>query len=56
MGSGPGGGPAGCRPRRDGEVACFCGSLLLLLVALNGPIHDLSDYYLFSVHMAQHLC
>jgi putative membrane protein len=36
-------------------VACFFGSLLLLLGALNGPVHDLSDYYLFSVHMAQHL-
>ncbi|MGH7535928.1 MAG: cytochrome c oxidase assembly protein, partial [Gemmatimonadales bacterium] len=27
----------------------------VLLVSLNGPIHDLSDYYLFWVHMAQHL-
>ena len=27
----------------------------VLLVALNGPMHDLSDYYLFSVHMVQHL-
>ena len=24
-------------------------------VALNGPLHDLSDYYLFSAHMVQHL-
>jgi putative membrane protein len=37
------------------QVASFCLGLLLLLIALNGPIHDLSDYYLFSVHMAQHL-
>ena len=37
------------------RVGCFFGALVLLLVALNGPIHDLSDYYLFSVHMAQHL-
>jgi putative membrane protein len=36
-------------------VACFGASLLILLGSLNGPIHDLSDYYLFSVHMAQHL-
>src|SRR5207249_4138645 len=28
---------------------------LVLLVALNGPLHDLSDYYLFSAHMVQHL-
>jgi putative membrane protein len=27
----------------------------VLLLSLNGPIHDLSDYYLFSVHMVQHL-
>jgi putative membrane protein len=26
-----------------------------MVVSLNGPIHDLSDYYLFSVHMTQHL-
>src|SRR5262249_326534 len=25
------------------------------LGALNGPLHDLSDYYLFSAHMVQHL-
>ena len=27
----------------------------MLLGSLNGPVHDLSDYYLFSVHMVQHL-
>lgn len=37
------------------KVAAFVASLLVLLVALNGPIHDLSDYYLFSAHMLQHL-
>jgi putative membrane protein len=25
------------------------------LVAVNGPLHDLSDWYLFSAHMVQHL-
>jgi len=30
-------------------------ALLVLLGSLNGPVHDLSDYYLFSVHMLQHL-
>jgi len=34
---------------------CFMAALLVLLVALNGPLHDLSDYYLFSAHMVQHL-
>jgi putative membrane protein len=37
------------------QIASFCAALLVLLVALNGPVHDLSDYYLFSVHMIQHL-
>jgi putative membrane protein len=45
----------GLPPAPAWKVACFFGALVLLLVALNGPIHDLSDYYLFSVHMAQHL-
>jgi putative membrane protein len=36
-------------------VASFSAALLVLLGALNGPVHDLSDYYLFSVHMVQHL-
>jgi putative membrane protein len=34
---------------------CFFGGLAVVLAALNGPIHDLSDRYLFWVHMAQHL-
>lgn len=38
-----------------GQVAAFAGSLAVLLVALNGPIHDLSEHYLFSAHMVQHL-
>jgi putative membrane protein len=33
----------------------FASGLLVLFAALNGPIHDLSDYYLFSAHMVQHL-
>ena len=37
------------------QPALFLASLLVLLVALNGPLHDLSDYYLFSAHMVQHL-
>jgi putative membrane protein len=38
-----------------GMAGLFMASLLVLLVALNGPLHDLSDYYLFSAHMVQHL-
>jgi putative membrane protein len=37
------------------RVASFAGALLVLFGALTGPIHDLSDYYLFSAHMVQHL-
>jgi len=29
--------------------------LLVLFLTLNGPLHDLSDTYLFSAHMVQHL-
>lgn len=34
---------------------CFVLGLLVLFASLNGPVHDLSDYYLFSAHMVQHL-
>src|SRR6266516_2438485 len=37
------------------HVASFGGALLVLFLALNGPLHNLSDTYLFSAHMAQHL-
>lgn len=37
------------------QAARFVGGLLGLLLALNGPLHDLSDWYLFSAHMVQHL-
>ncbi|HZP39118.1 MAG TPA: cytochrome c oxidase assembly protein [Methylomirabilota bacterium] len=37
------------------KVASFAGFLGVLFVALTGPIHDLSDYYLFSAHMVQHM-
>ncbi|MBL0169411.1 MAG: cytochrome c oxidase assembly protein [Gemmatimonadaceae bacterium] len=40
---------------RAGQRASFYVSLLLLFLTLNGPLHDLSDYYLFSAHMVQHL-
>src|SRR5207253_1684692 len=37
------------------RVASFAGALLVLGLALNGPLHNLSDGYLFSAHMVQHL-
>ena len=44
----------GTRPPA-GQAVRFAGGLLALLLALNGPLHDLSDWYLFSAHMVQHL-
>ena len=35
--------------------ALFFAGLALLFLSLNGPLHDLSDTYLFSAHMVQHL-
>ena len=35
--------------------AMFFAGLALMFFSLNGWIHDLSDYYLFSAHMVQHL-
>ena len=37
------------------HVASFVGALAVLFLALNGPLHNLSDTYLFCAHMAQHL-
>lgn len=37
------------------SFACFYGGLVTLALTLNGPLHDLSDSYLFSAHMVQHL-
>jgi putative membrane protein len=44
-------GPGGSRT----QPVSFAAGLGALLAALNGPLHDLSDYYLFSAHMVQHL-
>lgn len=47
---------AGITERAGGwQIVSFFSGLLVTFLALNGPIHDLSDYYLFSVHMVQHL-
>ena len=37
------------------ERSFFFAGLLVMFASLNGPIHDLSDDYLFSAHMVQHL-
>jgi putative membrane protein len=38
-----------------GKIACYLGGVFCLFIALEGPIHELSDYYLFSAHMVQHM-
>lgn len=37
------------------QRATFYTGLALIFLSLNGWVHDLSDYYLFSAHMVQHL-
>lgn len=46
---------AGHRSTPPAQPLAFFGGCVALLVALNGPLHDLSDYYLVSGHMVQHL-
>jgi putative membrane protein len=40
---------------RTTQRASFYAGLAVIFLALNGWLHDLSDYYLFSAHMVQHL-
>ena len=47
--------PLGSPPPSGAQRALFMTGLAVLLVSLNGPLHELSDTYLFSAHMVQHL-
>lgn len=47
--------PAGATPATRMQQVAFVGGTVLLFLSLNGPLHDLSDNYLFSAHMIQHL-
>src|SRR5687767_8124626 len=40
---------------RASQRVSFFSGLVVIFASLNGPLHDLSDYYLFSAHMVQHL-
>jgi len=42
-------------PLEPAKCVSFFAGLAVLFGSLTGPVHDLSDYYLFSVHMVQHL-
>jgi putative membrane protein len=38
-----------------GNIAAFCGAMLMLWLASDWPIHDVGEQYLYSVHMLQHM-
>ncbi len=42
-------------PAERWRIASFAASIVVVLVSLHGPLHDLSERYLFSTHMVQHL-
>jgi putative membrane protein len=42
-------------PLEPAKCVAFYAALVVLVGSLTGPVHDLSDYYLFSAHMVQHL-
>lgn len=46
---------AGSSPVPGKKVASFTFGLLMMFASLQGPLHELSDYFLFSAHMVQHL-
>jgi len=37
------------------QILSFLGAMLVMLLALSGPVHELADNYLFSAHMGQHI-
>jgi putative membrane protein len=37
------------------QIGCFVGGLTLLWIASDWPVHDISEEYLYSVHMGQHM-
>jgi putative membrane protein len=43
------------QPGARKHAALFISALVLMFLSLNGWLHDLSDSYLFSAHMVQHL-
>ena len=47
--------PEGAAPATAMQQVSFVGGTVLLFLSLNGPLHDLSDNFLFSAHMIQHL-
>lgn len=52
---GPDAVPRGVPIVRRGQVACFAGAMVLLWFASDWPMHDVSEEYLYSAHMLQHM-
>lgn len=46
---------AATRFQDRGRTAYFLGGVVVILIALESPIHTLGDHYLFCAHMLQHL-
>ena len=42
-------------PASRWQITAWVAAVVILFVSLTGPIHDLSDYFLFSAHMVQHM-
>jgi len=47
--------PTGESPASRAQVSAYCLGLLTVWVAADWPVHDLSERYLYSVHMTQHI-
>jgi len=47
--------PAGHEPVTRFQKGCFVAALVLLWLISDWPVHDISEEYLYLVHMAQHL-
>ena len=42
-------------PASRWQITSFVSAVVILFLSLTGPLHDLSDYFLFSAHMVQHM-
>src|SRR5690606_36198938 len=42
-------------PVSQAQILYWTSGIIVMFVSLNGPIHDLSDYFLLSAHMVQHM-
>ena len=52
---GPNAVPAGERAVSRKNITAFVGAMLMLWVASDWPLHDISEEYLYSAHMLQHM-